>query len=83
MPVVIKVTSKGQLTIPIKYRRSLGMDKESYLIVDEIGDFLVLKKIQKLDQITKMLSTMAKEKGITKQDVLKTLRKIQEEKWNA
>ena len=83
MPVVIKVTSKGQLTIPIKYRRSLGMDKESYLIVDEIGDFLILKKIQKLDQITKMLSTMAKEKGITKQDVLKTLRKIQEEKWNA
>jgi len=83
MPVVIKVTSKGQLTIPIKYRRSLGMDKESYLIVDEIGDFLVLKKIQKLDQITKMLSTIAKEKGITKQDILKTLRKIQEEKWNA
>ena len=83
MPVVIKVTSKGQLTIPIKYRRNLGIDKESYLIVDEIGDFLVLKKIQKLDQITKMLSTIAKEKGITKQDILKTLRKIQEEKWNA
>jgi len=83
MPVVIKVTSKGQLTIPIKYRRNLGIDKESYLIVDEIGDFLILKKIQKLDQITKMLSTIAKEKGITKQDVLKTLRKIQEEKWNA
>jgi len=83
MPVVIKVTSKGQLTIPIKYRRNLGIDKESYLIVDEIGDFLILKKIQKLDQITEMLSTIAKEKGITKQDVLKTLRKIQEEKWNA
>ena len=83
MPVVIKMTSKGQLTIPIKYRRNLGIDKESYLIVDEIGDFLILKKIQKLDQITKMLSTIAKEKGITKQDVLKTLRKIQEEKWNA
>jgi len=83
MPVVIKVTSKGQLTIPIKYRRNLGIDKESYLIVDEIGDFLILKKIQKLDQITKMLSTIAKEKGITKQDILKTLRKIQEEKWNA
>ena len=83
MPVVIKVTSKGQLTIPIKYRRNLGIGKDSYLIVDEIGDFLILKKIQKLDQITKMLSTIAKEKGITKQDVLKTLRKIQEEKWNA
>ena len=83
MPVVIKVTSKGQLTIPIKYRRDLGIDKESYLLVDEIGDFLILKKIQKLDQITKILSAKAKEKGITRDDVLKTLRKIQKEKWNA
>ena len=46
MPVVIKVTSKGQLTIPVKYRRHLGIDKESYLLVDEIGDFLILKKIR-------------------------------------
>jgi bifunctional DNA-binding transcriptional regulator/antitoxin component of YhaV-PrlF toxin-antitoxin module len=83
MPVVIKVTSKGQLTIPVKYRRALGIDKESYLLVDEIGEFLVLKKIQKLDQITKILSATAKEKGITKEDVLRTLKKIQEEKWNA
>lgn len=83
MPVVIKVTSKGQLTIPIKYRRDLGIDKDSYLLVDEIGDFLILKKIQKLDQITKILSAKAKEKGITRDDVLKTLRKIQKEKWNA
>ena len=83
MPVVIKVTSKGQLTIPIKYRRDLGIDKESYLLVDEIGDFLILKKIRKLDQITKILSAKAKEKGITRDDVLKTLRKIQKEKWNA
>jgi len=83
MPVVIKVTSKGQLTIPIKYRRDLGIDKGSYLLVDEIGDFLILKKIQKLDQITKILSAKAKEKGITRDDVLKTLRKIQKEKWNA
>ena len=83
MPVVIKVTSKGQLTIPIKYRRDLGIDKESYLLVDEIGDFLILKKIQKLDQITKILSAKAKEQGITRDDVLKTLRKIQKEKWDA
>ena len=83
MPVVIKVTSKGQLTLPIKYRRNLGIDKDSYLLVDEIGDFLILKKIKKLDQITKILSAKAKEKGITRDDVLKTLRKIQKEKWNA
>lgn len=83
MPEIIKITSKGQLTIPVKYRRQLGLDKDSYLLVDEVGDFLILEKIKKLDQITKILSSKAKEKGITKKEILKTLRDIQEEKWTA
>ena len=80
MPVVVKVTSKGQFTLPMKYRKSLGINKDSYLLIDEVGNFLVLEKLQKLDQITKILSSKAKEKKITKQEVLKTLKKIQAEK---
>lgn len=81
MPEIIKITSKGQLTIPVKYRKQLGLDKDSYLIVDEIGDFLILEKIKKLDQITTILSSRAKEKNITKKELRKTLKEIQEEKW--
>jgi len=83
MPVVVKVTSKGQFTLPMKYRKSLGISKDSYLLIDEIGNFLILEKLQKLDQITKLLSSKAKEKKITKEEILKTLKKIQAEKWNA
>lgn len=83
MPEIVKITSKGQLTIPVKYRRQLGLDKDSYILVDDVGDFLILEKIKKLDQITKILSSKAKEEGLTKKDVLKTLREIQEEKWKA
>ena len=83
MTEVVKVTSKGQLTLPIKYRRDLGIDKESYLLVDEVGGYLILKKIQKLDHITNILSAKAKEKKITREDLLKTLKKFQEEKWRA
>ena len=81
MSMVIKVTSKGQLTIPVKYRRDLGIDKKSYLLVDGVGEYLILKKIRKLDQITDILSTKAKEKNIAKKDVLNTLKEIQKEKW--
>lgn len=81
MPAVVKVTSKGQLTLPVKYRKDLDITKGSYLLVDEAGDYLLLKKIKKLDEITKILSTKAKEKGITREDILKTLGKIQAEKW--
>jgi bifunctional DNA-binding transcriptional regulator/antitoxin component of YhaV-PrlF toxin-antitoxin module len=83
MTEVIKVTSKGQLTLPVKFRRNLGIDKESYLLVDEVGDYLILKKIQKLDHITSILSAKAKEKKLTREDLLKSLKKLQEEKWGA
>jgi len=80
MPVVVKVTSKGQFTLPMQYRKHLGINKDSYILIDEVGNFLVLEKLQKLDQITKILSAKAKEKKITKQEILKTLKKIQTEK---
>ncbi|MCX6664569.1 MAG: AbrB/MazE/SpoVT family DNA-binding domain-containing protein [Euryarchaeota archaeon] len=82
MPVVVKVTSKGQFTLPMQYRKHLGINKDSYILIDEVGNFLVLEKLQKLDQITKILSAKAKEKKITKEELLKTLKKIQAEKWN-
>jgi bifunctional DNA-binding transcriptional regulator/antitoxin component of YhaV-PrlF toxin-antitoxin module len=81
MPVVVKVTSKGQFTLPMQYRKSLGINKDSYILIDEVGNFLVLEKLQKLDQITKILSSKAKEKKITKEEVIKTLKKIQAEKY--
>ena len=83
MTDIVKVTSKGQLTLPVKYRRDLGIDKESYLLVEEIGGYLILKKIQQLDHITNILSAKAKEKKITREDLLITLKKLQEEKWGA
>ncbi len=82
MPVVVKVTSKGQFTLPMQYRKHLGINKDSYILIDEVGNFLVLEKLQKLDQITKILSAKAKEKKITKEELLKTLKKIQAEKSN-
>jgi len=83
MTTVVKVTSKGQLTLPIKLRKDLGITKESYLLIDEIGEFLVLKKIQKLDEITKIFSALAKKKAVTKKEILDSLQKLQEEKRNA
>jgi len=83
MTEVIKVTSKGQLTLPVKFRKNLGIDKDSYLLVEEIGEYLLLKKIQQLDHITSLLTAKAKKKGVTKEDILNTLKQIQKEKWSA
>ncbi len=42
---VIKVTSKGQVTIPSEVRASLGIDEGTYLEVSEEGEEIRLRKL--------------------------------------
>ena len=42
---VVKVTSKGQITIPIEVRSALGIDEGMYLEVSEDGDEIRLRKL--------------------------------------
>jgi AbrB family looped-hinge helix DNA binding protein len=41
----VKVTSKGQITLPIEIRTALGIDEGAYLEVLEEGDDIRLRKI--------------------------------------
>jgi transcriptional pleiotropic regulator of transition state genes len=41
----LKVTSKGQITIPIELRTALGIDEHTYLEVSEAEDEIRLRKI--------------------------------------
>ena len=41
----IKVTSKGQVTIPVEIRLALGIDEQCYLEVSEDGGAIRLRKI--------------------------------------
>lgn len=42
---VVKVTSKGQVTIPVEIRAALGIDDGTYLEVSEAGDGIRLRKV--------------------------------------
>jgi transcriptional pleiotropic regulator of transition state genes len=42
---VVKVTSKGQVTIPAGIRTALGIDEGSYLEVTEEGEEVRLRKV--------------------------------------
>ena len=41
----VKVTSKGQITIPVELRASLGIDEHTYLEVSEVEDEIRLRKL--------------------------------------
>jgi AbrB family looped-hinge helix DNA binding protein len=66
---IIKVTSKGQITIPAKIRRVLSLDKDSYLYVTRAERLLVMRKVDELslDEISAVLGAMAEERGVTRE----------------
>lgn len=42
---ILKVTSKGQVTIPVELRTALGIDDATYLEVIEVGGELRMRKV--------------------------------------
>jgi len=42
---IVKVTEKGQVTLPVNIRRKLGISKDDYLVVETEGEYLKLKKV--------------------------------------
>ena len=44
---IIKVTEKGQITLPINLRRKLGITKDDYLVVESEGEYLTLHKVSR------------------------------------
>jgi len=78
---IIKVTSKGQITIPSKFRKELSLDRDSYLYVARAGNMLVVKKVDdlSLDEITSLYETIAKSEGVTREILLEEVEKAREE----
>ena len=82
MNEVIKVTSKGQITLPIEIRKAMGITQDSYLIVERVGKYMLMKKAElRMKEIQGILLNDAKKKKITKKDLLKALRRAQKRVW--
>ena len=72
---VVKLRERGQLTIPYKYRKELGLGKEDVLNVLKIGDVLILVPRQLAgDIISRKIESAIKKKGLTLDNLLKNLR---------
>ncbi len=72
---VLKVTSKGQVTLPASVRKALGINDQTYLIAERIGDYLVLRKLEeRLDELTALFEAAARERGITRDELVHALR---------
>lgn len=77
---IIKVTSKGQITIPAKIRRALSLNRDSYLYVTRAGGLLVMRKVDELslDEISAVLGAVAEERGVTRELLLEEAERARE-----
>ena len=79
----MKVTSKGQVTLPVDIRNALDIEDDSYLVVEQVGDYVLMKKAEiRLKEIQTILKNDAKRKKITKKQLLKALEKSKSRTWN-
>jgi len=46
----ISVTRKGQVTIPLEYRRKYGIKKGSKVLIEDVGRGLLLRPIPQLEE---------------------------------
>lgn len=75
---LVKVTRKGQVTIPQGTRDRLGIRKGDYLVATEVKDLIILRKVPlpSWDELFDYGEKFAVERGITREDVLKAIRTI-------
>jgi AbrB family looped-hinge helix DNA binding protein len=82
---IVKITSKGQLTIPLSIRTEAGLEKGSYLYMKSLGGVVIMKKVGDLtlDEVSTILGELAKEKGVTRQLLAKEIKRIRGELWRS
>ncbi len=80
---IVKLTSKGQLTVPQRIRIEAGLKKGSYIYMKSVGDLVIMKKVSDLtiDEISTIFTQLSKEKGITRQLLAKEIKQVRRELW--
>lgn len=82
MTDLIKVTSKGQVTLPKDIRKKLHIDRDTYIAVDIIGDYIIMKKVGlKLKELSDIIQKAGKEKGVTRKEIEKAILRSRKEVW--
>jgi AbrB family looped-hinge helix DNA binding protein len=77
---VVKITSKGQFTLPVEMRRDLSLKEDSYVYVTRLGRLIVIKKVEELslDDISSILEPVARKSGLTPKVLMKDIERERE-----
>ncbi len=63
---ISKVTSAGQLTLPKKIRRGLGLKGSEYVEVALLGRAIVIRRLREEDEVLDAIRRKVKKSGLTR-----------------
>jgi len=66
MAYVSKLTSAGQLTIPKEIRRRLGLQASSLVVLDEVGDVVLMRRFETDEATLRIVRDKIKKTGLTR-----------------
>ncbi len=80
---IVKITSKGQLTVPASIRKEVGLKRGSYIYMKPLGKLVVMRRVDNLslNEISSILQEVARERGVTKALLAKDVERVRTELW--
>jgi len=76
-----KVTQKGQVTIPVEIRRSLGLENGTDVVFVELEDGVLIKSEKSIRDALKPFDERRKTLKLKKKDIEKEVREERKKRW--
>jgi AbrB family looped-hinge helix DNA binding protein len=81
MGYVSKLTSAGQLTIPKEIRQRLRLRASSLVVLDEVGDVVLLRPLEADEETLRILRRKLKKTGLTRMRVNEIVERERAKLW--
>jgi AbrB family looped-hinge helix DNA binding protein len=81
MGYVSKLTSAGQLTIPKSIRERLGLRAASLVVLEEVGDVVLLRRFEAEEETLKLLRRKFRKTGLTRARVNEIIERERAKLW--
>lgn len=78
---ISKVTSAGQLTLPKKIRKALGLEGRDYVEVSLVGRTAIIRRLREEEEFLESIAKKVKKTGLTRARMQEILKEVKRETW--
>jgi AbrB family looped-hinge helix DNA binding protein len=78
---VSRVTAAGQMTLPKKVRRSLGIEGAEYVEVAMVGRAAIIRRLREEDEFLRSIRRKIKKSGLTRAKVQEIVEETRKRTW--